>query len=273
MLSIIVPTYNSGKTIKDLLRSIEAQTCKDDYEVIFIDNLSSDNTKKIIYNSKINDFSFFSKKDEGIYDAINYGVKKAKNDWVWILGSDDVIYEKTTITKIFKFLSKISQNISAIYGTVLFKSNNLIYNNKFSIKEHFNKSLCQQSIIYKKNAIYKIGFFENKYITTADYVLNIKLLKEDPNSFAYINLPLAIYNDRGASFFKTDKNYLKESLYLRINNLGCYMNISDLLASFLGRRGFIYYLLNNKINDSLNLIKIFLRIIFNKFAVSKKKYK
>lgn len=273
MLSIIVPTYNSAKTIKYLIKSIEVQNCKEDYEVIFIDNLSLDNTKKIIYNSKISDFSFFSQKDKGIYDAINYGVKKAKNDWIWILGSDDVIYEKTTIKKILKYFSKISYNTSAIYGTVIFKSNNLIYNEKFSIQDHFNKSLCQQSIIYKKKAIYEMGFFENKYITTADYVLNIKLLNKDPNSFFYINLPLAIYNDRGASFFKKDKNYLKESLYLRINNLGHYMSIKDLLSSFFGRRGFIYYLLNNKINDSINLISILRKIIFNKFKIDKKNHK
>ncbi len=264
MLSLIVPTFNSDKNIKKLIESIEAQIGDINFEVIFIDNLSSDNTKKIIDQSNIKNSSFYSKKDKGIYDAINYGVKKAINEWIWILGSDDVIFKNNIISKISKTINKIDKSFSGIYGTVVLKCNRKIFNSEYSIDDHFKKSLCQQSIVYRKESIIKAGYFENKYITTADYVLNMKLLKNNPNAFYYVDFPLAIFNFTGASFQKKDTFFVKKSLELRIENLGHHINLKSLIIAFFGRRGIVHYSLNNKINNSLKLIKLFFSIILHK---------
>ena len=153
MLSIICPTHNSENKIRNFLKSIKFQSCQK-FEVIFVDNLSQDKTKNLIYASNIKDFSFYSKRDKGIYDAINFGIKKSKYEWIWILGSDDTIYDKNIVKELNSEISKIDNpKLLAVYGTVVFSSTNSRYNEKYSYDDHFNKSLCQQSIIYRKKGI------------------------------------------------------------------------------------------------------------------------
>ena len=69
-VSIITPTFNSGRFLEETLESIKSQTYKN-YELIIIDGKSTDKTLKIInkYKNIIN--YCISEKDKGIYDAFN----------------------------------------------------------------------------------------------------------------------------------------------------------------------------------------------------------
>ena len=269
MISIICPTYNSEKKIGNLIKSIKFQSCQN-FEVIFVDNLSQDNTENLIFESKIKDFSFYSKRDKGIYDAINFGIKKAKYKWIWILGSDDFIYNKNIVKELNKEITKIDNpKLLAIYGTVVFSSTNSRYNEEYSYDDHFNKSLCQQSIIYKKKALFKRGLFNLRYETTADYEMKLKLIKKNLKSLKYINKILAVYNDRGSSYFIKDTNFERDSFFVRIHNIGKYVKKSNLLKSFFGRHGIVLYSLTHRPGKSMKLFKNFLILILGNKAIKK----
>ena len=89
-ISIVIATYNAGKTLCNCLNSIVTQLT-DDVELVIIDGGSRDNTNSIIesYGSQI--AYHISEPDKGIYDAWNKGVKKAKGDWIMFVGADDVL--------------------------------------------------------------------------------------------------------------------------------------------------------------------------------------
>ena len=91
-LSIIVASYNSGKTIQKALESILMQTFQE-WECIIVDGVSMDNTLEIIkqYVLKDNRFRYVSEPDNGIYDAFNKGWMMAKGEWIHYLGSDDYL--------------------------------------------------------------------------------------------------------------------------------------------------------------------------------------
>ena len=74
--SIIIPTYNSGKTIIKALNSIINQSFKN-YEVLIIDWLSDDNTIGLIQNVMNQSVHIISEIDTGIYDAMNKGIIRA----------------------------------------------------------------------------------------------------------------------------------------------------------------------------------------------------
>jgi len=90
--SIIVPVYNVEKYLRSCLDSILNQTYKD-YEVIIVNDGTKDNSQDIIdeYVKKDNRFKGFIKSNGGLSDARNYGVGKAKGDYLVFVDSDDDI--------------------------------------------------------------------------------------------------------------------------------------------------------------------------------------
>ena len=108
LISVIIPTHNSTKTIAEAVNSIINQTYKN-IEIIIVDDNSSDNTKgiiskiqkenpdkKIFYHSlPFDDPNRFSKTGRNInagYSARNYGLEKAKGDWITFQDADDVSF-------------------------------------------------------------------------------------------------------------------------------------------------------------------------------------
>ena len=99
-LSIIIPSYNTEKMLKECIRSTYRQTKALQYEVIIVDNASDYNIKKQIQDlrqkhKRINLKLIINKKNLGFAKACNRGVKQAKGDLVLFLNSDTVIIDKS----------------------------------------------------------------------------------------------------------------------------------------------------------------------------------
>jgi len=88
MISIIIPTFNRAEYIGEAIDSVLAQTYKD-YEIIVVDDGSTDNTQKVLeqYEGKI---KYFFKENGGEASARNYGIEKAQGEFIAYLDSDDL---------------------------------------------------------------------------------------------------------------------------------------------------------------------------------------
>ena len=105
-VSIITPSLNSEKTIEQTINSVLNQRYTD-FEYIIIDGNSSDHTVDIIkeYISLFGGrMRYISEKDDGIYDAMNKGIKLARGNVIGIINSDDW-YEKDALEKVVNFFS------------------------------------------------------------------------------------------------------------------------------------------------------------------------
>lgn len=91
-ISIILPVYNSEKYIEDTIKSVLNQTLKE-FELIIVDDGSSDNSYKICNKLALldNRIKLFRKMNGGISDARNFGLTKAKSDYISFLDHDDLI--------------------------------------------------------------------------------------------------------------------------------------------------------------------------------------
>lgn len=92
-LSIIIPVYNSEKTIKKCIESVLKQK-NNDIEIVIINDGSTDNSENIIkeYIEKYHEIiSYYKKENTGVADTRNYGIKKAKGKYIMFLDSDDFI--------------------------------------------------------------------------------------------------------------------------------------------------------------------------------------
>jgi glycosyltransferase involved in cell wall biosynthesis len=104
-VSIITSVYNGVNTIKDCLYSAHRQTYKN-IEHIIIDGASTDGTLDIIkkYHDKI--AKFISEPDQGIYYAMNKGIKLATGDIIGVLNSDDFYANDKVIEKVADVFTK-----------------------------------------------------------------------------------------------------------------------------------------------------------------------
>lgn len=94
MLCILTPTYNRAYILNKLFNSLIIQTCKD-FEWLVIDDGSTDNTRSLIleFQKKNNGFPirYFYKANGGKCNAINYGVRFIKEEYIFLVDSDDYI--------------------------------------------------------------------------------------------------------------------------------------------------------------------------------------
>lgn len=106
LVSIVTVTYNSEKTLKDTIESVLKQSYPN-IEYIIVDGLSTDSTFEIAksfehkFFEKNYSFKIISEKDNGIYDAMNKGIRLAEGDIIGMINSDDW-YELNAIDKVVK---------------------------------------------------------------------------------------------------------------------------------------------------------------------------
>lgn len=109
MVSFIIPAFNASKTIKRAINSILNQNVQDlDFEIIIVDDGSDDDLRKVINEYSPSDLKYiryYKKENEGVAEARNFGVKKAKGDYIIFVDSDDYISRKL-LKDIKKYIKK-----------------------------------------------------------------------------------------------------------------------------------------------------------------------
>ena len=90
--SIIVPVYNRPEEIRELLESLERQDFGDPYEVVIVEDGSSESSEGIVKQFQENlKISYYYKANSGPGDSRNYGMQKAKGNYFIILDSDCIL--------------------------------------------------------------------------------------------------------------------------------------------------------------------------------------
>lgn len=90
--SIIIPVYNVEKYIKDCLDSVLNQSY-DNYEVIVVNDGSTDKSEDVIKSIKNDKIKYFNKDNSGVSDTRNFGISKCTGDYFIFVDSDDTINE------------------------------------------------------------------------------------------------------------------------------------------------------------------------------------
>ena len=172
-ISVITVTKNSEKFLKKNLSSVNSQSYKN-YEHIIIDGKSSDKTLDIIKKNKKKIAYYESRKDKGIYDAMNKGIKKCTGDIIGILNSDDYYY-KDTLKIVNKYFNE-NKKIDFLFGSV-FKHKLLsgFYPEKIFWTFGFYTSHSVGFFIRRKSQN-KLGFYNLKYKYSSDYDLFYRMI-------------------------------------------------------------------------------------------------
>lgn len=191
-ISIITVCYNSEKTIEETIQSVLQQDCPD-IEYIVLDGKSIDKTLEIVnkYKSKIS--KIISERDNGMYFAINKGIKIASGEVVGLLHSDDLLASNKILSKIANEF--ILKKVDCVYG-------DLVYVNKNDAEKVFRYWQSKEyydgifktgwmpphpTFYVKKNIFEKYGYYRTDFKTAADYELMLRFLHKFKISVSYLN--------------------------------------------------------------------------------------
>lgn len=201
LISIITVSYNSEKTIRNTIESVLNQTY-DNIEYIIIDGRSNDRTVDIIkeYDTRFKDrgytYKWISEVDNGIYDAMNKGIKICKGDLIGIINSDDH-YELDAISNI---VSAYKENLDydVYHGMLKYYNGKILHMIRGCNCEVLNEHMIEHPACFiKKNTYEEFGVFDCKYKYAADYDLLCRFKLAD-RKFFMVEKIIANFYDGGA---------------------------------------------------------------------------
>ena len=204
-ISIITVVYNNEKTINEAIESVLNQNY-DDIEYIIIDGGSNDGTLDKISSYKDKLSYFISEKDNGLYDAMNKGIKAAKGEVVGILNSDDLYQDLDVISDVMKHFIN-DKNIDILYGDLVYVKNNDIttivrnWKSKSYYRNFFENANVppHPSLFLRKKVYEEVGLFDLEYKIAADYELMLRIFKKYNFNSKYINRLIVRMRLGGAS--------------------------------------------------------------------------
>lgn len=180
-LSIIIPCYNCEKTLVEAVNSCYNQNIGEDFEIILVDDCSTDNTRKVMESLYLKDSRiklFHHSKNQGGGATRNTAVSNAIGDVIFCLDSDDLLPNETLL-KMYEYLSSKNCDGVTIHKSIKFIANNTKNIDRIDISPYSDQKIPFSSLVsrtkefcpiyvnfmYTKNAFNKIS----GYPTTHGY--------------------------------------------------------------------------------------------------------
>lgn len=218
LVSIITVVKNRKNTILRSLESVGKQSYPN-IEHIVIDGKSSDGTTEIIklYKRKI---KLIIEQDQGIYDALNKGIKIASGSLIGILHSDDLYYDENTVSEAVKTFT--ASNYDGVYGDVYFFNKNspckivrVIRSENYGFKKiSLGLMPAHTSFFFKKTIFDRYGYYDTTYKISGDFEFMARILKDNHGKFIY-NESIKIKMQLGGISTSGIKNFIIKNFEIR----------------------------------------------------------
>ena len=205
--SIITVCKNSESTIEGALSSVASQTCRD-FEHIIIDGASTDKTLDIV--KKYNVSTIISEPDNGLYDAMNKGIRAAQGDYLFFLNSDDRFIHENILEQVAEFAGN-----ELLYGDQMFLNKDtggvsLRKHNKLNKVYLMKNTPCQPATFYRRDVFEKYGYFNTDFKIVSDHEWFLRAFLKHRISSSYLGFPVTVFSSGGISTLKSREDRLNE---------------------------------------------------------------
>jgi len=271
MISIIIPSHNSEKTIQENVRSLLKQNYKGQYEIIVVDS-SKDKTPDIVSQFPV---KLLKQKPRGPAAARNLGMKKSKGDTVVFIDSD-CIAPRNWLKNLLKPLS--NNNVIAVAGTYKTKNKESLIARLvgYEIEQRHEKMknlkyidfVASYNCAYRKTIFTKLGGFNEKFTQAEDADLSFRVTKKNykikfqPSAYVYHYHPDTLIKYLKQKFWR---GYWKVFLYSKHKRkfLGDTYTPKTLLPQiFLLSMFFILLIFSSFLNEFIYLSMFFLILMY-----------
>lgn len=190
-ISIITIVFNGERTIRDTIESVLNQDYND-IEYIIIDGKSKDKTMEIIASYEKRIAKVISEPDNGIYDAMNKGLRLATGDIIGILNADDFYASPIVLSKVAAAIK--GGDVEAVYGNLQYvKPDNVNVITRtwkagnFKRRSFYYGWMPPHPTFFVRRHIYEqAGLFNTVLRSAADYELMLRFLLKYNISIEYL---------------------------------------------------------------------------------------
>ena len=195
LFTIITVTWNAASVIQPTLDSVRRQSSTD-YEMLIIDGASTDDTLTLVRNAGIASVRVFSEPDNGLYDAMNKGIARARGRYLVFLNAGDAFADDTVLARLTVLAAG---NPGVIYGqTQLVDASRDVVGSrhltapKRLTAESFLRGMvvCHQAFVARRDLV---PLYDLQYRLSADYDWCIKVLKKSPSNAYAGRAPIISY--------------------------------------------------------------------------------
>jgi glycosyltransferase involved in cell wall biosynthesis len=180
-ISIITVVKNGMPYLKDAIKSFEMQKYKDK-ELIIVYAKSNDNTEQYLKNTLIKNCTLIKDTKNNRYAAINSGIKNSTGQIIGLLHSDDIFFNKNTLSNISKYIKK--KKCDVVYGGIYFSERNNLKKIRriwkpYNLKENniiSGRMPPHVGMFIKKVVFENIGYYSSKYLISSDYDFILRIL-------------------------------------------------------------------------------------------------
>lgn len=275
-VSVIVLTYNRAHMVTETIDSVLNQTFKD-FELIVVDNESTDNTEEVIKSFTDERIRYFKHQNNGLIGVNrNYGISKANGEYIAFCDDDD-LWMPEKLERQVKLLD-LDKELGLVYSDSyimdengnlerhsLRSSSRLLRGNVFD-KLFQSNFIPMLTVMIRREVLSKVGGFEPKYIIALDYDLWLRIAEHYLIDF--IEEPLAKYRIHSGSVSRNRELAVNEGFQLTEYWLEKKANLE---RGFRGKAKqkqanlhislMVYYFRNRQnrkaVSESINLIKLF----------------
>lgn len=169
MVSLVITTYNYAQYVERAIRSaLDQSLSSDQYEIIVVNDCSTDGTKSVLENFE-NDARIFNLEENmGLSGARNFGIKKAKGQFVAFLDADDYLHKETLrLQKLFLEENNTLDAVSVDYYLVDERGKHI---------EHVSAAekpiAC--GVMFRKDFLFNIGLYDEQFRAREEEDLRIR---------------------------------------------------------------------------------------------------
>lgn len=220
--SIITVTYNAGAVLEDTIQSVITQSYRN-VEYIIVDGRSKDRTPEIIEKYKEHIHTVISEPDNGLYDAMNKGIRLATGDYVCFLNAGDALHEEDTLQQMVHSITG-TELPDVIYGetAIVDEEGHFLRMRRLSAPETLTwKSfkagmvVCHQAFFARRDRIVP---YDLRYRFSADFDWCIRVMKQS-RILHNTHLVLIDYLNEGMTT-RNHKASLKERFRIMCHHYG-----------------------------------------------------
>jgi len=198
MVSLIITTYNYAHYLERAIRSgLEQSLDNDRYEIIVVNDASTDHTNKVLENYADEVRVFHLEQNLGLSGARNFGIQKAKGQFVVFLDADDYIHRDLLYVQ--KLYLEENNSIDAV------SSNYWLVDERGAHLRHVyaEEEPIACGIMFRKDFLFQIGLYDESFRAREEEDLRIRWLSKY-NIYNLI-LPLYRYRMHGKNLTKDDE--------------------------------------------------------------------